>query len=136
MGLQKPLDIRINPQLPFDCYRGTQFVHKIWLTNSSKGSLRHEMGHAYMSEKFPRLYKFFSKVLKPIVFLSEKFGLVGDMIYCAAFGTTLQMGILLAYTGRPLEISLPWILIGIGLSVPVVDEVMASFFGRKYRPKI
>jgi len=139
MGLKKPLYIKVDPQLGFNCYMRRARSHRIQLVSPNKSCLRHELGHAYISEKFSRLFNFFDKFAKPLNFLAEKFGefgeLASNMIYGLALGTTLLFGILFAYKDGLSEISLLLILVGIGLIVPMIEEFLAFYFGKKYEPR-
>ena len=135
MGLQKLLDIKINHRLSFDYYTETLYAHKIRLIRPSPSSLRHELGHAYMAEKIPKLYAIFNKILKPFNLLSEKLGsFVASLLYIVAIGVTLPNGIIFAYTNRPVILSLLLLIAGMGLCAPMIDEVLAAYFGRKYKP--
>ena len=138
MGLKKPLDIKVDPRLGFSYYTNTQSLHKVRLVSSSKSDLKHELGHAYMSEKLSKLYRFFDKFARPLNFLSARFGEFGDLasniIYSLAVGVTFFFGILFVYIDGPLIISLPLILVGLGLILPMIEEFMAYYFGKKYEP--
>ncbi len=135
MGLQKLLDIKINNRLFFDYYMETQYAHKIRLISPCTSSLRHELGHAYMAEKIPKLYAIFNKILKPFNLLSKKLGsFITSLLYIVAIGVTLPNGIIFAYINRPVILSLPLLIAGIGLCAPMIDEVLAAYYGRKYAP--
>ena len=135
MGLRKLLDIKINHQLSFDYYTETQHSHKIRLTHPCISSLRHELGHAYMAEKIPKLYNIFTKILNPFNLLSKKLGdFISSLLYIVAIGVTLPNGIIFAYINRPVIFSLPLLTVGIVLCAPMIDEVLAAYFGRKYAP--
>jgi hypothetical protein len=135
MGLQKVLDIKINHRLSFDYYTETQYAHKIRLIRPCIRSLRHELGHAYMAERIPKLYAIFDKILKPFNLLSENLGsFITSLLYITGIGVTLPNGIIFAFTDRPVILSLPLLIVGMGLCAPMIDEVLAAYFGRKYKP--
>ena len=88
-----------------------------------------------MAEKIPKLYAIFNKILKPFNLLSEKLGsFITSLLYIIAIGVTLPNGIIFAYMNRPVILSHPLLIMGIGLCAPMIDEVLAAYFGRKYEP--
>lgn len=138
MGLKKQIDIKVDPRLGFNHYVDTKFVHKILLVDSSKSSLRHEIGHAYISEKYPKIYKFFDTTTKPFNFIAKKFGEIGDFIsnilFSIAVGAPFFIAIIMMHNKGPIEFSLPLILVGIFFSLPMLDEILAIYFGEKFKP--
>ena len=138
MGLRKQIDIKLDPRLGFNHYVDTKFTHKILLADSSKSSLRHEMGHAYMAEKYPSIYRFFDILTKPFNFFARKFGEIGDFIsnilYSILVGTPFLIAIILMYNKGSIEFSLPLIIVGIFFSLPMLDEILAIYFGEKFKP--
>jgi hypothetical protein len=134
MGLQKSVVVRIYPKLFIHHYLSRRHAHEIRLGYPSISGLRHELGHAYMNEKHPKLYRYFSIINKPIDFLCTKFGWFGPILYSGfCIVAPLLSGILSALSGKP-EVSLPLISLGITTSTPFLDEFMAVYFGRKYCP--
>ena len=138
MGLEKPLDIKVDSRLGFNHYINTKSSHKIRLVNSNKLELRHELGHAYMSEKFSRLFNFFDKFSRPLNFLGGRFGESGDMvsniIYSLTIGVIFFFGIFFADRAYVLVSSL-FFFVGIVLALPMIEELMAYYFGKKFSPK-
>ncbi len=138
MGLEKPLDIKVDSRLGFNHYINTKSSHKIRLVNYDKTELRHELGHAYMSEKFSKLFNFFDKFSRPLNLLGGRFGESGDMvsniIYSITIGVIFFFGIVFADRAYVLISSL-FFLVGIVLSLPMMEELMAYYFGKKFSPK-
>ena len=138
MGLKKRIDIKLDPRLGFDHYVDTKFAHKILLVDSSKSSLRHEIGHAYIAEKYPNIYRFFDMSTKPFNFITRKFGEIGDFIsnilFSIAVGGPFLIAIIMMHNEGPIEFSLPLILVGIFFSLPMLDEILAIYFGEKFKP--
>ena len=138
MGLKKQIDIKLDPQSGFNHYVDTKFVHKILLVDSSKSNLRHEIGHAYISEKYPKIYKFFDTTTKPFNFIAKKIGEIGDFIsnilFSIAVGVPFFIAIIMMHNNGPIEFLLPLILVGIFFSLPMLDEILAIYFGEKFKP--
>ena len=135
MGLRKSLDVKTDPKLYIAHCVSDKFLHRIRLGNPTKSGLRHELGHAYINEKLPKLCKFFNKVNKPLDFLCRKLSWFGPSVYtigCVAL--PLLYGVILIPFGKP-EISLSLVALAVIASVPFVDEFVAIYFGRKYRPE-
>ncbi len=126
MGLNKVVDVRINPQLRHDgtCY-STSFSHEIQLKCPRKIVVEHEIGHAYIDEKLPRLSAFF--------------GIAG--IPYRALGSVFKLGYLLTTVGAGITgylIDSPVLqiapLTNLVYGPAITEELMAFYFGRKYRP--
>jgi len=139
MGLKKDIDVIVDPLHGFNHYIQTRFSHKIRLVNSNESSLRHELGHAYMAEKLSNIYTFFDFFSRPFNFLARKYGEIGEfasnLIYSMVVGVPILVGVLFAQNNGSIEISLSLILIGISLSFPLMDEILAIYFGEKFKPK-
>ena len=136
MGLKKRVELKLDQQLGFNYYVETRFTHKIILVDLSKSSLRHELGHAYMAEKVPKIFKFFDKTNKPFNFIARKFGEIGDFIsnisYSIVVGAPFLIAILMLQNDIPIKFSLPLFLISIIFSLPILDEILAIYFGEKW----
>jgi len=137
MGLQKPLDIKVDSRFGFNYYNNTKEFHRIRLTDLNKSELLHELGHAYMSEKLPKLYGIFEKVMKPLNILAARFGEIGDfvsnMIYSIILFFYLLFGVFIAFENSSPTILLPLMIFGMILIIPVIDELLAMYFGNKFK---
>lgn len=137
MGLQKPLDIKVNSKLGFNYYINTKSMRRIRLVNSNESYLVHELGHAYISEKLPRLYGIFDNAIRPLNILAKRYGefgeLVSNMLYSIALVAYFLYGALLIYKNGSLMIMLPIIIIGFVLIIPIIDEILATYFGEKFK---
>jgi len=137
MGLNKPLDIQLDPSQSLDAlYSPNELVHKIRLKRPSKLELRHEMGHGYVAEKHPRLFKFLNTIDTPCQFLYNKFGKMGGVLYFALPQVLIGIDFLYNLSRGSVGISLPSILIGASMFVPsILSEGVASYFGERYKPR-
>jgi hypothetical protein len=137
MNLHKLLDIKIDPRFGFNYYTNTKKFHKIRLTDFNKSELLHELGHAYMAEKLPRLYGIFEKVMKPLNIPAERFGEIGDfvsnMIYSIILFLYFLFGVFIAFENSSPTFLLPLIIFGMILIIPVIDELLAIYFGNKFK---
>lgn len=137
MDLHKPLDIKVDSRFGFNYYSNTEEFHEIRLTDSNKSELLHELGHAYMSEKLPRFYRISEKILKPLNILAERFGEIGDFVSNMIYGIILFLyflfGVFVASENSSSTILLPLIIFGIILIIPVIDELLATYLGNKFK---
>jgi hypothetical protein len=137
MGLLKPLDIKVDSRFGFSYYSNTKEFHRIRLADLNKLELLHELGHAYMSEKLPRLYRIFEKVMKPLNILAARHGEIGDftsnMIYAIILFLYFIFGVFIAFENSSPTILLPLIIFGTILIIPVIDELLATYFGNKFK---
>jgi hypothetical protein len=137
MDLHKPLDIKVDSGFGFNYYSNAKKFHKIRLTDFNKSELLHELGHAYMSEKLPRLYRIFEKVMKPLNILAARFGEIGDfvsnMIYSIILFSYFLFGVFVAFENSSLTFLLPLLIFGMILIIPVIDELLAIYFGNKFK---
>lgn len=137
MGLHKPLDIKVDSRFGFNYYSNSKEFHRIRLIDFNKSELLHELGHAYMSEKLPRLYGIFEKVMKPLNILAARFGEIGDfvsnMIYSIILFLYFLFGVLVAFENSSPTILLLLIIFGMILIIPFIDELLATYFGNKFK---
>jgi len=137
MGLQKPLDIKVDSRFGFNYYSNTKEFHRIGLTDFNESELLHELGHAYMSEKLPRFHKISEKVMKPLNILAERFGEIGDfvsnMIYSIILFLYVLFGVFAAFENSSPTFLLLLIIFGMILIIPVIDELLAIYFGNKFK---
>jgi len=137
MGLYKPLDIKVDSRFGFNYYSNTKEFHRIRLTDFNKSELLHELGHAYMSEKLPKLYRIFEKVMKPLNILAARYGEIGDfagnVIYSIILFLYFLFGVFITFENSSPTILLPLIIFGMILIIPVIDELLATYFGNKFK---
>ena len=137
MGLHKPLDIKVDSRFGFNYYCNAKEFHRIRLTDFNKSELLHELGHAYMSEKLPKLYRIFEKVMKPLNILAARYGEIGDfasnMIYGIILFSYFLFGVFIVFENSSPTILLPLIIFGMILIIPVIDELLAIYFGNKFK---
>ncbi|MCW4033419.1 MAG: hypothetical protein NWF08_08550 [Candidatus Bathyarchaeota archaeon] len=137
MGLHKSLDIEVDSRFGFNYYSNTKEFHRIRLTDFNKSELLHELGHAYMSEKLTKLYRIFEKVMKALNILAARYGEVGDFVSNVIYSIILFLyflfGIFIAFENSSPAILLPLMIFGIILIIPVIDELLATYFGNKFK---
>ena len=139
MDLHKPLDIKVDSRFGFNYYSNTKEFHRIRLTDFNKSELIHELGHAYMSEKLPKLYRIFEKIMAPLNILAARYGEIGDfasnMIYSIILFLYFLFGVFIAFENSSPPILLLLIIFGMILIIPVIDELLAMYFGNKFNNK-
>ena len=139
MDLHKPLDIKVDSRFGFNYYSNTKEFHIIRLTDFNKSELMHELGHAYMSEKLPKLYRIFEKVMMPLNILAARYDEIGDfasnMIYSIILFLYFIFGVFIVFENSSPTILLLLIIFGMVLIIPVIDELLAMYFGNKFNNK-